>query len=179
VSTQIKVIPTDDAKLNEIIDLLGKKMLNLNEDAAPLLGLIHDKRTIKYHIQFLEKIKGFEKSIQSVITSGKLWSVRSLGYYDDDAALEAIKSLMSSPDKDRRHVVAVALLSSPHPKALNLLLLMQSDEDADVRLNVVYGLGKIESAESTSRLREMLKDKEQKVRAKAQEYLAERKIKIT
>ena len=174
VSASIKVIPTDDRKLGELIETFGEKMLALDEDAAMFFPAIKDKRTIKYHLRFLEKNKEIESPFRYDFTLMKMRTIWSLSFYNDDSAFEAIRNMMSSPNERVRDAVAGALFSSPHPKALSLLLSMQNDEEAAVRLLVVHGLGKIKTDETTARLREMLKDADEKVKANAQEYLDKR-----
>jgi hypothetical protein len=175
VGAQIKIIPVDNAKLGEIIDSLGHMMLSQNADAESLFFGIDDKRTIKYHLQVLERYNVDEDYLG--ITHTKRNSILKLGEYNDDAILEAIRKNMSSPSGLIRSAVAFALLRSPHPKALKLLLLMRSDENPSVRLYVVFGLGKLATPESTAQLREMIKDEDAKVRTKAQETLDKREQK--
>ncbi len=84
---------------------------------------------------------------------------------------------MSSPKNFTRFRVASSLLESRHPKALELLFEMRNDEEPFVRLIVVQGLGKIETDESTSLLREMLKDEVALVRKEAKIYFDKRVLK--
>ncbi len=179
VSTNIRIIPADDERLSELIDSLGKRILNgdysIFDNTPNLFSIIEDKRTIKYHIQALEK---FGKYIDEGKFSDETYimgvSARSLGKYNEDSALEALTKVMTSLNDDVRFSVAFALLYSPHPKALGLLLEMRTDKFWNVRRLVVTGLGKIETNESTSLHREMLKDEDKKVRTAAQKYLDQR-----
>jgi hypothetical protein len=184
----IKIIPTDQAKLGELIDSLGEKLVdsaNLSDSETNLLFLaeadpearlfafIEDPRVIKYHIQILEKFgqKEFEVGRQSFLSRLSAWALKK---YNDDSALEALQKTMTSPNEFVRAEVAKSLRDSPHPKAFELLLKMSGDKDSFIRLIVVDGLRKIETGGSTRLLRKMLNDEDQWVRKEVREILDKR-----
>ena len=162
VGTTINVIPTDQAKLGEVIDALGK---TIDGSSVSILGFIDDPRTIKHLAPILEKYDDpfFVRP-----------AARAISKYDTEEAWKALEKAASNPDDEVRYAVADALDSSKYSKALKLLLTMKNDSYWLVRLRVVQGFGKIKTEESTALLREMLKDENKDVREQARMFLDQR-----
>lgn len=186
-SARIEIVPTDDAKLDEVIDSLATTMLDEEliwrkvdaftytpQEALILLDFIRDPRIIKYYAQMLEKYgrvlvlhRDLDLHLRNV--------ARALSKYTDDLALETLKKMMKSLNEETRASVAEAFRGMKHPQALPLLLTMRADEYWRVRLSVLEAYGDRDSAEAQSVLQQMLKDENPMVRNRAQAYLNNRK----
>ena len=134
----------DQKKLGEIIEKLGEELLDKDEEQARLASLsldyINDERTIPY----------FVKAMESGDNNLMHLSLRSLGKYNNDSAIEGIKKGMKCNDKSVRGAgntitaismaenvrlaAAGALRESKHPQAISLLLSMREDRYWPVRI---------------------------------------------
>ena len=172
-STNIEIIPYDEGKMGEVIDTLGKVMLDIENpesgNSAQALAYIEDKRAIKYFAQALEKFGKSEDMTDEYFRVRQ--SAAALSYFNDDSALAALEATMNSPTDAIRLDIASAFERSDHPKALELLLKMRSDSYYFVRLRVAQGLSKVKSDETLILLRKMLKDENEEVREAAQASL--------
>jgi hypothetical protein len=176
VSTKIEIVPTDEKSLGEVIDSLGKVMLDPehpeSEQATAALNFIDDKRAIKFFVQALEK---FSQAADHTREHDRIRPVASaLSKFNDDDALAAIEKLMDSRNQETRRDIASALGRSKHPQAIELLLKMRTDNYWGVRLEIAFALGMIETSRSNSLLREMLEDESEYVRNAAKHYLEKR-----
>ena len=179
VSANLKVIPTDEKKLGEVINFLGGIMLDTdNPESGRAIGALAftaDKRAIEYFARALEK---FAQAPDGTDEHGRVRpTAHALSRFNDDLALAALKKAMNSPDENIRRDIAEALGRSTHPQAIELLLKMRKDSYYGVRLQVTFALGQIETGQSDSVLREMLKDENEYVRKAAQDYLSKRRQK--
>lgn len=168
-TTKIRLVPFDRAKMDEIIDALGKEILENKpfdtEYSAQALASFKDKRVIKYFASALVKFGNSDDWDDEAITRR---SASVLAHFNEDEAISALEKMMNSSFQNTRFYVADALEDSEHPKALELLLKMQTDEYWFVRLRVAQRLSRENSTETRNLLRKMLKDKDENVRKAAQ-----------
>jgi HEAT repeat protein len=141
-------------------------------DSATALASIQDKRTITYFAEALRKFGDFG-SLNSAKGEYRIEAraIAALATYDDDRALEALRSAMNSQSEDIRYHVATAFEDSPHRSALTLLLKMQNDHYWFVRVRVADGLRKLKTKEAQAALQKLLKDGVKEVREEAQRSL--------
>lgn len=161
--TKLNVIAADFAKMGEIIDTIGKDLIEGDDTAENLAPFIKDVRIIKYLAQAIEK---------------NYWLMHHLAKFNDDSALNAIVSRINDEDQEVRRNISVTLAMSVHPKASVYLLQMRNDKYYAIRLDVIHYLGKTKTAESTQILKEMLSDENELNRNEAKRYLAEREEKL-
>lgn len=106
-------------------------------------------------------------------------AIHALGHLGNPAAISLISSHQQHPEADVRFAVACALGSFPtHPKAIQVLIVLTSDADDDVRDWAVFGLGNLgdaDSAEIRDALFARLNDTNDDVREEALVGLAKRK----
>lgn len=159
LTTQIKVVPSNYNKMGEVVDKIGKQLVEGEDTAQKLVPFIKDERIIKYLIAAVEK---------------NHWLMRNLSKFDDDTALNAILSKINNSRDEVRRNVSISLSLSVHPKASNHLLQMRNDKTAAIRLDVVHFLGKTKTTESTRILKEMLNDEDKWVKDESKRYLTER-----
>lgn len=175
-NTEITVVPADENKMGEVINSLGSVMLDISNpqavDSATALASINDKRTITY---FAEAIRKFGDLQAAASHKGEYTiaarSIAALAKYDDDRALDALRSAMDSPSEDTRLNVAFALAESSHKSALDLLLKMQNDHFHSVRLKVAQRLRDVKTKEAQDALRKLAKDGVKEVREAAKSSL--------
>jgi HEAT repeat protein len=168
--------------MGEIIEKLGAEMLGEDKEKARLasqcLDYINDERAVPY------LVKAVDPSDYSLMLS----SLRALGKYKTDSAIEGIKRGMRvCPEEIReagnrstaissaesiRSAAANALAESKHPEAIPLLLSMRKDSCWSVRLRVVQTLGVLGTPEAITILQEMLKDENEDVSREADRYLS-------
>jgi HEAT repeat protein len=181
-SVQIEVVGSNQEKMGEIIEKLGAEMLGEDKEMALLasqsLDYINDERTVTYLV----------KAVDPGDYSLTLSSLRSLGKYNTDSAIEGIKRGMSVSHTEMREAgdrsaaislaesvrsaAADALAKSKHPEAIPLLISMRKDDYWAVRLTVVQALGELGTPEAMEILQEMSKDKNENVRGEAIGYLS-------
>jgi len=170
------VVPADENKMGGIINSLGSIMLDISnpraDESACALASIQDKRVISYFAEALRKLRDSEFDFDH-LNKGNIRNraIFSLGRYDDDRAIEALKEAMNSRIDDTRLEVATAFGDSPHNSAIKLLLKMQDDKYWFVRLRVAQGLDKVKTKESLATLQKLLKDEDEHVRDAAKESL--------
>jgi hypothetical protein len=176
LTTHFRVVPTDGAKLGSVIEQLGQIVLKEDyprpEWALPLLRYIRDARTIPYladalHLNATEPFGTFEYFRVPSLAFG-------LARFNADAALAALEREMTSPTPEVRADIATALEESSHPGAFELLLKMREDKSERVRLEVAFGLGKVNTERSNNLLRQFLVDPDEWVRKAATDYLTKR-----
>lgn len=182
VSTQLKVVPTDQKRLGELIEALGDRMLDRNsqasDEATRSLAWIDDERVIPF----------FNKAVATDNYSLRFAALDALAKFKCDDALRGIKTGLATQASDMRahatndalagqladnirHSAAVALSRSPNPDAAKLLLSLWQDPYYAVRIDVLHALGKMDSAESLDLLRKMSTDTNETVRNEALRYL--------
>lgn len=179
VSATVVVVAGDANKTGELIDRLGRAMLDFSDpdaavEASAALAHIEDKRTVAYFARALEKYGQFEFHTgweESRIASN---AAAALGDYADDAALAALEAAAHSPSEDTRHRVAYALAGHKHRRAFEVLSRMQNDPSEAVRRWVVYGVAKSETEESLALLRKLAQDENEDVRKAARAALDKR-----
>lgn len=156
----VTVEPAEDARMGRVIDTIGKRLLSQDETAAKLVPYIRDIRIVDY-------------LAKAVVKDATL--IKCLVDFDDDRALDVILIRVDDRDSEVRRNVSTALSLSVHPRSKSYLLKMRSDTNVGVRLDVVHYLGKTKTAESTTILKEMVNDEDQKwIGAEARRYLKER-----
>lgn len=160
---ELSVVAADDKKMGEIIDQIGKALIEGSDTAERLAPFIKDDRIIKYLAQAIEK---------------NVWLMRHLAKFNDDGALRAIVSRIGDADQEVRRNVSVSLALSVHPQAPDYLLQMRRDKYYAIRLDVIHFLGKTKTAASTKLLREMLRDENKLNSDEAKRYLQERGEKL-
>ena len=156
---EFSVVAADYIKMGEVIDEIGKKVVERDDTAERLVPFINDFRIIKYLAQAIEK---------------NIWLMRHLAKFNDDRALNAIVSRLKDEDQETRRNVSVSLALSVHPKAASYLLQMRFDKFYAIRLDVIHYLGRTKTAESTKLLYEMLNDENKQNSGEAKRYLLER-----
>ncbi len=182
VKTPLKVVPTDQKRMGELIEALGDRMLGRNSDmsdeATRSLGWIEDERVIPF----------FNKAVATDNYSLRFAALDALAKFKSDDALRGIKAGLATQASDMRahattnalagqladnirHSAAVALSRSPHPDATKLLLSLWQDPYYAVRIDVLHALGKVDSAESLELLRKMSTDANEVLRNEALRYL--------
>jgi hypothetical protein len=182
VTTPLKIVPTDQIRMGELIEALGKRMLARNSDASDeatrSLAWIEDERVIPL----------FNKAVATDNYSLRFAALDALAKFNSDDALRGIKTGLATQASDMRahatndalagqladnirHSAAVALSRSPHPEATKLLLSLWQDPYYAVRIDVLHALGKMDSAESLELLRKMSTDTNETVRNEALRYL--------
>ena len=181
VSTKIKVNLPDKKKMVEVIVTLGNAMLgddyDNSERAARALAYVNDEGAIEYLV----------KAIDTRRYGLKFTAIGALSKFNNDLALQGLKKAMTTKASDIasatthtvastladniRHTAACALAKSKHPEAISLLLSMWRDKAYGVRITVLHALGRMNSAESLSMLREMTYDENELVSREAERYL--------
>jgi HEAT repeat protein len=113
------------------------------------------------------------------IDCGVLAAVASaLGFLNHAGALGPLLSLKRHPDWQVRHGVACALSGNDHPKAVEALIELSTDEDADIRDWATFGLGtqiELDTPAIRTALAARLVDGDAVTRAEAMVGLARRK----
>ena len=176
VDAEFTVVPADENKMGGVINALGSVMLDSSDpraaDSAMALASIVDKRTISYFAEAVRKFADFNylASPKHEYTIAAR-AIGALGKYDDDRALEALRSAMDSTQEDTRLNVAIALAHSPHKSAVKLLLKMQDDYFHEVRLQVAKRLKTVKTKEAQAALKKLLKDGVTEVREAAKDSL--------
>ena len=163
LTAKINVVASNYNKMGEVIDEIGKKLVERDDTAERLAPFIKDERIIKYLAQAIEKNE---------------WLLRHLAKFNDDEALKAIVSRINDENQEVRRNVSVTLALSVHPKAASYLLQMRNDKFYAIRLDVIHYLGKTKTADSTKLLKEMLNDENEQNRNEAKRYLMERGEKL-
>jgi hypothetical protein len=179
--TTIEVVPSDRARIGEVIEGLGTTMLaerwDKAEAAADALSYIQDERVIPY----------FGRAFETNDYELKFKALGALAKFNDDAAFQIIKKGMETKGGDIgnttteevanqlaeniRNAAAFALAKSPHPAAIPLLLSRRNDPSEGVRLTVLHVLGKMKAEEAGPILQEMVRDKNERVSNEAKRYL--------
>ncbi len=163
LTANINVIASNYKKMGEVIDSIGKKLVEGDDTARRLVPFIKDERIIKYLAQAIQKNE---------------WLMRHLAKFNDDRALNAIVSRINDKEQEVRRNVSVSLALSVHPKASFYLLQMRSDKYYAIRLDVIHYLGKMKTTKSTQILKEMMNDENEQNRNEAKRYLTERTKKL-
>ena len=152
VKTKLKVVAGNEAKMSELVDFWGEKIITAewekSYEAIKALDFIGGKRIIKPLV----------KALNSEGISTREFIIRLLGKFADEEAFSAIVAQMGNEKANVRGVVAEALSFNKHPKAFEYLLKLKDDEDKFVRLSVMQALGRIGTTESIAILREMIKE---------------------
>jgi hypothetical protein len=182
VATPLKVVPTDPKRMGDLIETLGKRMLNpkagASDEASRSLAWIQDERVIPF----------FNQAVATDDYNLKFTALEALAKFKSDEALRGIKAGLATQASDLRahattdalagqladnirHSAAVALSRSPNPEAAKLLLTLWQDPYYAVRLDVLHALGKMDSADSLELLRKMTSDNNAIVRNEALRYL--------
>ena len=182
VTTPLKVLPTDEKWMGELIEALGDRMVDRNFDASDeatgSLAWIEDERVIPF----------FNKAVATDNYSLRFAALDALAKFRCDDALRGIKTGLATQASamrahatndalagqladNIRHSAAVALSRSPHPEATKLLLSLWQDPYYAVRIDVLHALGKMDSAASLELLRKMTNDNNETVRNEALRYL--------
>lgn len=178
VNTEFTVVKRDEDKWGSVITALGSVMLDVSNpravESAMALASIHDKRVISYFAEALRQFGHFGFAMghdtEYMITSR---SITALATYDDDQAMDALRTGMKSTCDDVRLLVAKALGDSPHSSAIPLLMQMQDDNYYFVRIRVAEGLKTVWRTTRGARttLKKLLNDENEDVRRAAQESL--------
>jgi hypothetical protein len=185
--TLLTVTASDPARLGNLIDDLGRKILSEQDqvatDARKALASIHDERVLPWLL----------KSLELKTYGAKFYALTSLANYEAPAAVEGLKAalnlkgadlptccttaqLAESSAKNLRVAAGHSLARNKNPDARKFLLEQRRASDDEVRLTVVHMLGREKSEESTSILEEMAADRSQLVRGEAERYLKERGV---
>ena len=181
-TTQLIVVALVDSRMGVLIDALGARMLNADSDesdeAIRYLTAIEDERVVPF----------FNEAANSDSYGLRFAALHALAKFGSDDALQGIRKGMTTQASDMiststtekvagqladnlRHASAVALSNSPHPEAKNLLLSMWDDPYYGVRIDVLHGLGTMDTPESLQMLRNMADDANEIVRNEALRYL--------
>ncbi|HEX5835738.1 MAG TPA: HEAT repeat domain-containing protein [Pyrinomonadaceae bacterium] len=176
INAEITVVPADENKMGGLINSLGSIMLDASDprafESATALVSIHDKRTISY---FAEAVRKFRDLVFDSFPDREYYiaarAIEALAKYDDDRAIEALRSAMNSRSEETRSNVAYALAHSPHKSAVTLLLKMQDDQYWAVRFKVAQRLKDVKTKEAQAALQKLLKDRVEHVRNAAKESL--------
>jgi HEAT repeats len=177
----IEVLPTDRARMGEVIEDLGTTMLTArwdkNEAAANALSNIQDERVIPY----------FGAALETNDYNLKFKALWALAKFNNDAAFQSIKDGLETKGEDIgntineklanqsaeniRNAAAIALSKSPHPGAIPFLLSKRNDPSEGIRITVLHVLGKMKPQEAIPILQEMVRDTNERVRKEAERYL--------
>lgn len=176
VHTKVTVVETDDTMLGSVIDSLGNSMLHDRDrykvrDSLRLLEFIQDHRTLAYWLRALN-VYSKAPNPDSLSEFGSIPSI--VARFDTEESMLALEDAARSRSGKVRQNVANALRFSESPRALTQLLRMQNDTNWRVRIEVVRELGKLETDDSTERLRSMLSDENEYVWEAAEGYLKAR-----
>lgn len=176
INAQFTVVPADENQMGAVINSLGSVMLDssnpLSADSATALASMEDKRIISYFSDAVRKFSNAEEDLAH-IRENRISSIAisTLGTFDDDRAIQALRAAMTSSRDDVRLDVATALGNSPHKSAIKLLLKMRDDSYWFVRLRVAQGLKSVNSKEALAALDKLVKDENEDVKQAAKESL--------
>ena len=196
-TSTITVTQPDYAKMGEVIDSIGKTMLNEKSfsgerendasNALKMLVKINDERIIPYLVQALNsaasipEIPSRDQPNSLFIWVGKrdIYSQTALflAKSDDYTAMEALENALNTQNSTVKDKVASNILSSKNLRAVKLLVEFRNDKNSMMRLRAVDALKQINTEDSTLMLREMLKDENQFVKTRAQEIITQREQK--
>ncbi len=177
----IEVVPSDRARMGEVIEDLGTTMLTARWDkaeaAADTLSYIQDERVIPY----------FGRALETNDYELKFKALGALAKFNDDGAFQTIKKGMETKGEDIgnttnekvanqlaeniRNAAAAALAKSPHPAAIPFLLSRRNDPSEGVRITVLHVLGKMKPEDAIPILQEMVRDRNERVSKEAKRYL--------
>lgn len=177
----VTIIPTDAAKLGQIIEKLGATACGRNgdnaEQATMMLAAIHDERVIPH----------FAALAEMPHSTPRYAACRSLGKYNNDQAFESLKKLMTTMGADIResattlnlaesgadgvrHAAIIALGQSPHPKALPLFWSFSTDRYYGVRMTVLHKAAELKSPACLAIIKKMTSDENERVHNEAIRY---------
>src|SRR5262249_6694567 len=190
VRTPLKVLPCDDQKMGELIDKLGRTMLDrssrLTEEAQRSLAAIADERVIPF----------FNELAKSSYSGDRFAACRVLARFKSDDALWGIKKAMATQAADVRehtntdelaresaasvrHAAAWALADSHHPDAKPLLMSMWEDPSDAVRITVLPALAQMDSPDALGSPHKLSSDSDEDVRTGAGLQLQQKRQKET
>jgi|GEM_PF-5220823 len=177
---KVRVLPPDDAAFGEVIAKFGRDMfsddIDLAQTAARSLTAIDDERVVPHFI----------KAVETGSYDLKHAALRSLAKFDSDLSLEALKEAMEihGPDIEATHpglaqfcaemlrsAAASSLVRSRHPGARPFLISRRTDPAVGVRMAALNVVRTLKTPEALAILREMAKDKDERVRRTAKGYL--------
>jgi hypothetical protein len=167
-TTSLVVVPDDPVRTLALIERTAKTVSDTDDARRSLrtLGAIRDPRVVPHLVALL----------RSDEYTRRYEATRVLGTWNDDRALLALKGAIDTGADDLspssyttdalraqsaaqlRLAVAQALGQSPHPDALELLLSMEGDPEASVRLTVVQKLATLDPSIAKPRLQPFLED---------------------
>ena len=169
LETEFKVVEGGDARVGELVEELGAKMLacdpSFSGAATRHLAALEDERAVKPLAEAVAKCK-----TQSV----RYPALLGLGRFSTDAAFGALRAAASDADEDFRALAAQAIAGNKHPKAWALLLSMRNDSYFGVRLLVLHALEQRDTESARRVVWEMTNDKHPSVRDEALRFLQQR-----
>ncbi len=193
-TSSITYVQPDYNKMGEVIDSLGKTLLDENSldgsvkisavDALKKLGNLDDERVIPYLVQALNISASLLKvPTKEELKNIKFWAVKRDSYsnaaemlvkFDNYDAIKAIENAMNSENDSVRNNVTNCLFRSKNPQSENILIRFRNHNDASIRFTAVRILERNNTEESNKLLREMVNDKSDRVRNEVQQILTRR-----
>jgi hypothetical protein len=177
--------PSDPATLGALIDDLGRRMLATSgsdsKRAARELSLIDDPRVVPWYVKEI-KSRDYSRKFRALDRLARFPGDDALAGLEigmatqgTDIANSATPALASTLAENVRHVAALALTRSPHPRAMPLLWTMEKDPARAVRVTVVQAAGRADTPESLELLERATHDGDATVRGEAERLLAARR----
>jgi hypothetical protein len=166
----LDVVPHERDGFGTMIATLGSRALGANEDAADsamtALAAIDDEAVVDM----------LARAAVSRYYSVKFIALDALGRFATDQAFAALQQAVAKEEPALRHLAAIAIARSPHPRATQALFALADSPDVPIRNTVVQMLSHMDSTESLALLRQLATDPDPTVAREAQRYVGLRQV---